>query len=179
MNTCLVVKMKLKFCWAMPFVRKTGSLLCKNETTMPLLHDLQCRSRIETRLRSLRSDSKPMWGIMSVDQMLWHVNQGLALALGQIEQPAQKTPLPRSVMKFLVLKVPWPKGAPTIPILEAKEQYDFEAQRTRCLGLLKTFTRKALAEEWPLSPIFGEVTGQFTSQLQAKHLDHHLRQFGV
>ncbi|HET6843503.1 MAG TPA: hypothetical protein VFK06_17760 [Candidatus Angelobacter sp.] len=130
-------------------------------------------------MRSLRSDSKPKWGIMSVDQMLWHLNQGLALALGQIDQPPQKTPLPRSIMKLLVLIVPWPKGAPTVPILEAKQQYDFEAERTRCLGLLKAFTKKGLSEDWPLSPIFGEVTGKFTSRLQAKHLDHHLRQFEV
>jgi hypothetical protein len=116
---------------------------------------------------------------MSVDQALWHLNQGLALALGQIDQPPQKIPLPRPIMKLLVLTVPWPKGAPTVPALEAKQRYDFEAERTRCLGLLKTFAKKGLADEWPVSPIFGEVSGKFTSRLQAKHLDHHLRQFGV
>jgi hypothetical protein len=146
---------------------------------MPLLHAPECRSRIEARLRLLGSDSKPAWGKMSVDQMVFHVSQGLALALGQITQPAQKTPLPRSIMKLLVLNLPWPKGAPTVPVLEATQQYDFETERTRCLELVKTFTRKGLAEEWPLHPLFGEVTGKFTSQLQAKHLDHHLRQFGV
>jgi len=146
---------------------------------MPLLHNLEYRSRIVTRLRSLRSDSKPVWGIMSVDQMLWHVNQGLALALGQIYQRPQKTPLPRLIMKLLVLNLPWPKGASTVPVLEARQHYDFEEERTRCLELVKTFTRKGLAEEWSLNPIFGKVTGKFTSQLQARHLDHHLRQFGV
>lgn len=65
-----------------------------------------------------------------------------------------------------------------MPVLEARQQYDFEAERTRCLELVKTFTRKGLEEEWPLNPIFGEVTGKFTSQLQAKHLDHHLGSSG-
>jgi hypothetical protein len=32
---------------------------------------------------------------------------------------------------------------------------------------------------WPESPIFGRVTGKFNSRLQAKHVDHHLRQFGA
>lgn len=146
---------------------------------MPLLHDPQYRSGIEARLGSLHSDTKPHWGKMSVDQMLWHVNQGLALSLGQITSPPQKTPLPRPIMKLLVLKLPWPKGAPTMPVLEAKQQYDFEAERTRCQQLLKTFANKPLREEWPKDPVFGQVTGEFKSRLQAKHLDHHLKQFGV
>ena len=82
-------------------------------------------------------------------------------------------------MKFLVLNLPWPKGAPTAPVLEAKQQYDFEAQRARCLKLLNTFAAKGLAEEWPLDPFFGKVSGTFKSRLQAKHLNHHLKQFGV
>jgi hypothetical protein len=82
-------------------------------------------------------------------------------------------------MKFIVLNLPWPKGAPTLPQAEARQQYDFEAERSRCLQLLDEFARKRLDERWPLDPVFGKVTGRFKSRLQAKHLDHHLRQFGV
>jgi hypothetical protein len=116
---------------------------------------------------------------MSVDQMLWHVNQALALSLGQLTSPPQKTPLPRPIMKFVVLNLPWPKGAPTMPVLEAKQHYDFEAERARCIELVKSFTNKGLNEAWPNDAIFGKVDGRFKSKLQAKHLDHHLKQFGV
>lgn len=146
---------------------------------MPFLHDLQYRSHIENRLQKLRTDAQPRWGKMSVDQMLWHVNEALALALGRITAPPQKSPLPRSLLKFLVLSVPWPKGAPTISALEARQRSDFEEERARCLQLLKTFAAKGLADAWPTNPVFGRVSGEFTSKLQAKHLDHHLRQFGV
>lgn len=146
---------------------------------MPLLHDPQCRSDIEARLRSLHSENKPRWGRMSVDQMLWHVNEGLALSLGQITTSPHKTPLPQAIMKILVLTLPWPKGAPTMPVLEAKQHYDFEAERARCLQLLKAFTTKGLTDAWPLDPVFGDVNGGFKSKLQAKHLNHHLKQFGV
>lgn len=146
---------------------------------MPLLHDVQYRSQIEKRLNSLRSDTQPRWGKMSVDQMVWHVNEVLAVALGQITTPPQKSPLPRPILRFVVLNLPWPKGAPTLPVFEAKQRYDFDAERARCLELLKTFARKPLRETWPLNPIFGRVTGELTSKLQAKHLDHHLRQFGA
>jgi hypothetical protein len=146
---------------------------------MAMLHDPEYRTRIQTRLNTLRPDTKPLWGKMSVDQMLWHINQGLALSLGHITAESIKTPLPRPIMKFIVLNLPWPKGAPTLPQAEARQQYDFEAERSRCLQLLDEFARKRLDERWPLDPVFGKVTGRFKSRLQAKHLDHHLRQFGV
>lgn len=159
---------------------KPGPLFCATIfIIMPMLHDPQYRSNIEKRLAALRSDSKPRWGTMSVDQMLWHVNEALALSVGQTTAPPQKMPLPRPIMKFVVLNLPWPKGAPTAPQLEARQHYDFEAERTRCSHLLDTFTRKKLEEDWPLDAFFGKVNGRFKSKLQAKHMDHHLRQFGV
>ena len=144
-----------------------------------MLHDPQYRSSIESRLKTLRPESKPRWGKMSVDQMLWHVNQGLRLSLGQVTADTMKTPLPRPIMRFIVLSLPWPKGAPTLPQAEAKQQYDFEAERAHCLELLDTFAKKRLDEPWPLDPVFGKVTGKFKSKLQAKHLNHHLTQFGA
>src|SRR6185436_12086404 len=50
---------------------------------MPMLHDPEVRRSIEARLEAIRADSPRQWGSMSVDQMLWHVNQFLAAALGE------------------------------------------------------------------------------------------------
>ena len=93
---------------------------------MPLLHDQAVRSRIEGRLRTLTPDRRPLWGKMSVDQMLWHLNEALAGALGEIDvaPPDKKPPVPGWLMKFLVINVPWGKGAPTMPAFVAKRQYD-------------------------------------------------------
>src|SRR5437867_3573417 len=118
---------------------------------------------------------------MTVDQMLWHVNTSLASSLGEIQLPPQKPPIPmpRALAKFMVLNLPWPKGSPTLRGLEATEQHDFEAERRRCLELLKKFTERSLGDPWPAHPVFGVTPGAQVSALQAKHLDHHLRQFGV
>ena len=70
---------------------------------MPTVHDSSFRTSLETRVRSLRAGQKGRWGKMSIDQMLWHVNVGLSMALGEIALPAGKAPLPRPIMKFLVL----------------------------------------------------------------------------
>jgi hypothetical protein len=40
-------------------------------------------------------------------------------------------------VKFLVINVPWGKGAPTMPAFVARRQHDFEAERTRSLRLLQ------------------------------------------
>ena len=148
---------------------------------MPLLHDPAVRSRIESRLRALTPESRPLWGRMSVDQMLWHLNEAAAAALGEIDvtPPARKPPIPGWLLKFLIINVRWGKSAPTMPAFVAKQQYDFEAERMRSLRLLHALVNKPIESEWPRNPLFGSVTGRDVSRLHAKHFDHHLRQFGV
>jgi hypothetical protein len=116
---------------------------------------------------------------MSVDQMLWHVSDALALALGELSVPPTKPPLPRGLLKFMILNLPWGKNAPTMPQFVAKQSYDFEAERTRCLGLIDRAASMDLNSEWPTHPMLGRMSGSQVSRLHAKHLHHHLTQFGV
>ncbi len=146
---------------------------------MATLHERAVRESIEARLKALRPDSRGRWGRMSVDQMLWHLNQNLAAATGEIATPAMRAPLPRSVMKFLVLRLPWPRGAPTHPEFTATKEHDFGAERERCLQLIAALADRPVEGPWLKHPMFGRMTGREVSRLQAKHFDHHLRQFGV
>lgn len=146
---------------------------------MPMLHDEVYRSQIISRIGGLRRDTPRRWGKMSADQMLWHVSGGLLMALGQIDVPPRKLPMPRPLVRFFVLNLPWPKGVPTMPMFVASGSYDFESERARCLRLIDQLAAKRLDERWPMHPLLGEVSGRDASRLQAKHLDHHLKQFGV
>lgn len=47
------------------------------------LHDPQARAAIEKRLRALSPHATRRWGSMTVDQMLWHCNEGMTAALGE------------------------------------------------------------------------------------------------
>lgn len=147
---------------------------------MQTLHDDGVRASLEQRFRALRPDAHRRWGRMTVDQMLWHVSAGLAVALGRMPAGKERRPpLPPAVIRFLVLYLPWPKGAPTLKAIVASgERHDFDAERARCLELMSDFARKPMESTWAPHPVFGEVSGRFVSRLQAKHLDHHLRQFG-
>lgn len=146
---------------------------------MRMLHDPAFRNSIETRLSALRADSSRKWGTMTVDQMLWHVNQFLAAALGEGSLPVQKSPMPLPLLRFMLLHLPWPKSAPTNLGAVAKGQHDFEGERRRCRALIDRFASRPVDGAWPVDPSFGAVSGKFASKLHAKHLDHHFRQFGV
>lgn len=143
-----------------------------------LIHDEDVRRDLERRVSALTPGLTPRWGKMSVDQMLWHVSEAMAGHLVEPER-TRKSPMQSAVMRFVVLNLPWPKGSPTDPALVTTSQHDFEEQRVRCLALIREVASRAVDAPWPRHATFGAMTGRQVSALQAKHLNHHLTQFGV
>jgi len=112
--------------------------------------------------------------------MVWHVNSALCLALGKLAAAPDKAPLPPFLLRPIVLYAPWPKAkAPALRELVAKGAYDLEAERQRFHVLIEEFSAKPLEGGWITHPVLGRLTGEQWSRLQAKHVDHHFRQFGV
>jgi hypothetical protein len=146
---------------------------------MPLLHDKQTREALRSRLEALQPTAVRQWGQMTSDQMLKHLNIALSACLGQTTIAPMKMPLPGPLFRFFAANIPFPKGAPTHPDFCVGERCDFAAEKARCLTLLESFAQKPIDSSWPDSPVFGKVTGKFNSRVQAKHVDHHLRQFGA
>ena len=147
---------------------------------MRMLHNPVVRQEMETRLAALRPDSPRKWGMMTSDQMLWHVNQFLGWSLGE-NQPAgvRRGAFANALMKWFLVYMPWPKGAPTNPNAKCSDQkYDFESERAKTKALIGRLVSKPVESHWPDDPSFGPANGLFVSRLQAKHLDHHFRQFG-
>lgn len=143
------------------------------------LHDTATRTAFERRLDALTAASKGRWGTMSVDQMLWHCNKALATSMGEEAVAEMRVPIPSAVLKFMVLNLPWVKGAPTSPDFVARAQYDFDGERARMRALLACFAAKPVETAWGVHPAFGRMSGVEYSRLQAKHLNHHFTQFGV
>ena len=146
---------------------------------MAMLHDPQTRASIEARIRMLTPGAHGRWGKMTVDQMLWHCSQAIATSLGEIPTRPMTVPLPKAVVRFIVLNLPWVKSGPTAPDFLARERYDFETERLRALDLVSRFASRPLDSAWARHPAFGAMTGHEYSRLHAKHLNHHLTQFGV
>ena len=88
---------------------------------------------IRARIEKLTAASQRRWGTMSVDQMLWHVNQILMNGLGHFRPADMFQPMPKSIMRFIVIRFPWPKGATTLPEVKAREQL-LVRRRTRSVS---------------------------------------------
>jgi hypothetical protein len=148
---------------------------------MTELHDPSVREAIKSRVRALQPEARGKWGTMTVDQMLWHVSATLELCLGRLDSGGEGAPfpMPKAMLRFMVLNMPWPKGAPTLRAAKATQSYDFRAEQARCLKLIDEFTAKPIRDRWPVHPLLGNLTGSQYSRLQAKHLLHHLEQFGM
>jgi len=147
---------------------------------MPLIHDAAVREQLRKRVESLAPQSQRQWGKMSIDQMLWHCNLAMEMALGTHKpEEGRSPPIPKPVLKFMVLRLPWMKGAPTGPGFVATKTYDFAAEKAKMLRLIDAMCARDCAGSWPESPSFGKMSGKNWSELMAKHLDHHLKQFSA
>ena len=146
---------------------------------MVLLHDPAVRDSIRARIASLSPDVPARWGRMSAGQMLWHCNQVLKTSLGDIQVTPRRPPFPVPVLKLMLFRMPWPHGAPTAPEYRAHHPRDFEAERNQCVELIDRFLARRMEDgDWKPA-VFGKLSGREWSCLQARHLDHHLRQFSA
>ena len=139
---------------------------------------------IRVRVRSLSADRAARWGRMNVAQATAHCVAGLELALG--ERTSQRSALGRvigGVVRRLALRDDRPMihNAPTGPGLAMHtSERDLETERGRLLAALDRFVAAGpggLTREPHF--FFGPMTPEEWAVLQYKHLDHHLRQFGV
>lgn len=147
---------------------------------MPVMHDAAARTGLIERAAKLTPSSRPVWGRMSVDQMLWHVNAQLEVAMDKRPCEMVDTFFKRTVIKQVALYGPWPKGkAPTAKEMKATGQYDIATERARFGELIEEFSGRDPASAWRPHPAFGGLSGKQWSLLAWRHADHHFRQFSV
>ncbi|HUG62918.1 MAG TPA: DUF1569 domain-containing protein [Methylomirabilota bacterium] len=131
------------------------------------------------RIDRLAPDTRPRWGRMSVAQMLAHCAEVQEVMNGN---PLEGTPwlfrLAGPLIKRSVLsRRPFPKGAKTHPQYLRTSQKRFEPEKRRLLKALDEF--RAAGAEGARHPLFGPLSAEEAGWGAFKHLDHHLRQFGV
>jgi len=140
-------------------------------------------SVIMDRIEKLTSGSQRQWGKMSGAQMLAHCNASLETALGRnvIPQVPYVSRLIGKMMRPGVMgPKPFAKNSPTDKSYIFKTQLDFEEQKARAKNSVKTFSEGGppACTTHP-HPFFGHFSPGEWALFQWKHLDHHLRQFGV
>jgi hypothetical protein len=150
---------------------------------MKNLYEFSSANEIKERIARLMPDSPRQWGKMNAAQAIAHCAASMEWAVGDRVPPRLFFPgLMGRLIKPLVLgdDKPFRRNSPTSPDLIVPDQRDFNAERQRLYVLIDRFTA-AGPTGCTTSPhsFFGRLTPEQWAILTFKHLDHHLRQFGV
>lgn len=138
------------------------------------------------RILQLRPESERQWGSMALAQTLAHCTSGIDMATGAID--AKRAPLPASLIGALIKPLvfrddkPMRRNSPSSPELfsSGTARCEFIGERSRLIAAIESF-----AAQGPVGcsrhphPFFGPLTPEQWAILMYKHIDHHLRQFGV
>ena len=73
----------------------------------------------------------------------------------------------------------WRQNVPTGKEFIIDYEVDFNQEKTNLLSMINQFHERKNQETWNPHPIFGSFKKEQWGKMQYKHLDHHLRQFGV
>ena len=149
---------------------------------MKTIFDGVTHEELIERLGKLTPETERQWGKMSPAQMMEHTARALEMATGR--KPMQQAFLGKVIgwifkNKFLG-EEPFPKNSPTGPTLIIKDDPNFEPTRERLRALISDFHGLGIGgTDGNIHGFFGPLTGKQWGETQYKHVDHHLRQFGV
>jgi hypothetical protein len=153
-----------------------------NFKIMNSIYDKVSNDTMITRISKLTPESKPMWGKMTVDQMIHHCKLASDVAFGK--QDLKINFVMKLLGKMLKKKVFYGgdmgKNSPTAKEFIITEHYDLEKVKQE---LIANFSRFASEGKSVIAtmyhPFWGKMTHEDWDALMWKHTDHHLRQFGV
>lgn len=149
---------------------------------MKTLFDANTHEEVQDRLGKLTPETERQWGKMSPAQMMEHAAVALEMATGDV--PMKQAFLGKAIGwmfkgKFLGDE-PFPKNSPTGPTLIIKNEPDFDTTRERLERLISSFHELGESgTDGNIHGFFGPLSGKQWGETQYKHVDHHLRQFGL
>lgn len=149
---------------------------------MKSLFDTEAYKEINTRLETLSPNETPKWGKMNPAQMLHHCQKAFEVPLGKSDLKRPNIfvrTLVKTFKKSLYNDKPWKQSLPTTKQFKVTEPRDFQKEKNRLKELMEEFHQKGADYNWPEHPAFGQFTASQWGQMQYKHMDHHLRQFGA
>ncbi len=136
------------------------------------------------RINNLTPETPRKWGKMSADQVLAHLNVAYDLTF-----TPEKFPKPSFIAKFLLSRfvkpkitneIPYKQSLPTSPAFIIADERNIEEEKAKLIGNIQRVQQLGReAFEGKENINFGKMTAQGWNNMFAKHLNHHLEQFGV
>lgn len=150
---------------------------------MPTIRDNLAKANLIERLNKLTGNEKPLWGKMNVNQMVSHLVQAGDMPFTD-SMPDRSSFFSRTIIKPLVLYVlPMPKEVKTPPDMNQQENgrkpQDFNADRSLVIDSINKIAALPVDQDCKYHPFFGKMSAKEWAVIACKHIDHHLKQFGV
>ena len=149
---------------------------------MSTLADPKVRAACRERIERLNPNASPKWGRMTARQMVCHLNDSFRVGMGEKYASPATSLLQRTFIKWVALRAPvkWPPGVPTRPEIEQGRGGTPPTEwETDCAELLRLMDAFAKLETFGVHPAFGKMSYRDWLIWGYRHVDHHLRQFGV
>jgi Protein of unknown function (DUF1569) len=150
---------------------------------MKNLYETTTVDEVKERIKRLRPNSERQWGKMNAAQAVAHCSVAMEWAVGD-NRPSRmflgRILGPVAKAKVLGDEKPMGRNAPTAKSLVVADERDLSVEQKRLCALVDRFA-SAGPEGCTTHPhtFFGRLTPGEWAALMYKHLDHHLRQFGV
>ncbi len=140
-------------------------------------------NNLARRIEDLRPESQAVWGKMDVSQMLAHCNVSYQMAFEDnhpVAKGVKKWMMNWFIKPIVVSDKPYKKNSPTAPAFKIVDPKVFAEEKVKLLGYLQQTLALGEKEfEGKDSKSFGPLTAKEWDNMFYKHLDHHLKQFGV
>jgi len=148
---------------------------------MLTIYDAEERSSLLRRLGVLTPERTPRWGRMSPSQMVCHLIAAFRASLNELPVGPPAGPLSLFPLNWLVIHVlPWPQGkVESPPEFLSVPATTWAADVATLRSLIDRAAAQGPEASWPPSRVFGRISGATWGALHRKHVDHHLRQFGL
>lgn len=122
---------------------------------------------------------------MSPHQAVCHLNDSFLGVMGLRDVSHAPTWFNRTIARFVALhtSVPWPQGVPTRPEVDQEiggtMPTEFDRDARALAVLVERFAASPRDFDFHPHPGFGALSEREWMTWGYKHMDHHLRQFGI
>ena len=149
---------------------------------MASIFEKETAERFIKRIDSLTPVTQHLWGTMTVSQMLAHIQQPILVALG--ETTPKRSFFSRIFGPLIKVAVvnekPFKQDLPTDASFIIGTEKNFDQEKQQAIQLISRLSAGGhTGVAGRKHPLFGTLTPEEWDVLTIKHLDHHLRQFGV
>lgn len=150
---------------------------------MKTIRNLSDKENIIRRIKSLTGEEKPLWGKMNVNQMVSHLVQAGDMPFTD-SMPDRSSFFSRTIIKPLILYImPMPKEVRTPPDMDQQENgrkpLEFDSDKAMVIEFLNKLADLPPDKDCKYHPFFGKMNSREWAIIAYKHIDHHLKQFGV